>query len=86
MGGKLPLSTLCRSVRSRDGDACGPWSQQRDSGLLSLVILLASPSFEGANVRFDLIGHLPEDGFSVWIIDHRRKTTTLRHSVPSLLN
>ncbi|QNP46430.1 hypothetical protein H9L14_04415 [Sphingomonas sediminicola] len=54
--------------------------------MLSLVILLASPSFECANVRFGLIGHLPEDAFSVWIIDHRRKTTTLRHPVPRLLN
>lgn len=56
------------------------------SGLLTLVILLASPSFEGSNVGLSLVGHLFEHGFSVRIIDHGGEATTLRHSIPGFLN
>jgi len=53
---------------------------------LSLVVLLRSPSFEGANVGLSLIGHLPKHSLGVLIIDHRREAAALPYAISGLLN
>jgi len=61
----------------------GKWPR---STFLSLVVLLRSPSFEGANVGLSLIGHLPKHSLGVLIIDHRREAAALPYAISGLLN